>query len=634
MAVLKDLIVHGASRFINTANYTTAKGGVLAADKGVFNKLIATNAEIENLNVDELNANNLTAQNATVVGLLDVQGELHTNSWTNANIANIGGSFYISPTLSSAASSVTISLNTSVTPNTYTITVSGGSFVTSSTGITWSTGSRVMVTGSIKRNNISYPLGTCTGNLNAISSTGFTVTDIKISNVNSAIPGDSTVNGSLATIVKEFGSGTTFTSEKITISMYEIGPSGSYKPVGILLTSYGLNKETYIDIYGGVNPKNINTTDNIPDGYTDPNVRIGYLGGIPQYKDSAGNFHKPTGWGIYTDNGYFKGVVVADSGLIGGWTINSNALYYKNSVPGASTDTLVLSPHSAVNANAIANSPTGFNWFLSAGRSFGVTTSGVLYATGAHISGTIDVGPSSNVYNIFAQQADSVKRTQRIYYYAPSEGEGEESTESETLSAPETPNDWISASSGVETWINQRIEEVPASSGSGTEPLSVENYPNVWVSEQTEMVNGDIDCTPPKLDSISSIALDAQDLVNSLSDTINGENGLSEAIRLLTGSIIINPGDFTQTPPIEPSITIQTNSEEEGAETGKAALTLTSTQLILEKNNDAVITLDSTQDDGAIEANEIILNSGLRIGNLEIIPYNGGIGIRAWEVEE
>lgn len=327
MAVLKDLIVHGASRFLNTANYTTAKGGVLAADKGVFNKLIATNAEIENLNVDELNANNLTAQNATVVGLLDVQGELHTNSWTNANIANIGGSFYISPTLSSAASSVTISLNTSVTPNTYTITVSGGSFVTSGTGITWSSGSRVMVTGSIKRNNISYPLGTCTGNLNAISSTGFTVTDIKISNVNSAIPGDSTVNGTLATIIKEFGSGTTFTSEKITISMYEIGPSGSYKPVGILLTSYGLNKETYIDIYGGVNPKNTNTTDNIPDGFTDPNVRIGYLGGLPAYTDSANNSHKPTGWGIYTDNGYFKGVIVADSGLVGGWTIDSNSIH-------------------------------------------------------------------------------------------------------------------------------------------------------------------------------------------------------------------------------------------------------------------------------------------------------------------
>ena len=68
--------------------------GVIAAEQGIFNKLIATSATIGDLDVNNLNANN-----ATVVGLLDVRGELKTNSWSNSNIAAIEGNFYITPTL-------------------------------------------------------------------------------------------------------------------------------------------------------------------------------------------------------------------------------------------------------------------------------------------------------------------------------------------------------------------------------------------------------------------------------------------------------------------------------------------------------------------------------------------------------
>lgn len=35
----------------------------------------------------------------------------------------------------------------------------------------------------------------------------------------------------------------------------------------------------------------------------------------------------PDGWGIWTSNGYFSGVVSANAGQIGGWTIASNAIY-------------------------------------------------------------------------------------------------------------------------------------------------------------------------------------------------------------------------------------------------------------------------------------------------------------------
>lgn len=181
---------------------------------------------------------------------------------------------------------------------------------------------------------------------------------------------------------------------------------------------------------------------------------------------------------------------------------------------------------------------------------------------------------------------------------------------------------YVVVSGGIEKfykWFNSEYVEISA------------EQPNVWVCTQTEMANGDISCTTPVLDSISIVTLDTQDLINGISDTIDGEDGLSNSLKLLTGSIIIDQGDSTQNPPVEPSIKIQTNAEEDGSETGKASLNLTSTKLTLDKNDVTVITLDSTVDDGAVEANEIIVNSGLRLGDLEIIPYNGGIGVRRYE---
>lgn len=359
-----DKIHYGSNTYLlkdSNALYLTNEGnlkidGTVAADQGIFNKLIATTADIGTLDVD-----NLTAQNATVVGLLDVKGEMHTNTWTNANIANIGGSFYITPTVNCeiASNNTPMTITISGNANNRIIQVSNGNFITDSveaiggyvetkdttyksgktyyyvsngsyvefTGSTfvdgttyyefntdtyivkWSTGSKVMLTGSVKTSNsIEYPLGTCVGVLNTpLDSTGFTIASVD--------------SNALETIILDLG--TNLQSRDIKLSMYEIGPSTVSKPIGILMTSYGVDKSTYIDIYGGVSIK-----DNL--GYTEPNVRIGYLGGIPAYVDSIGNSHKPTGWGIYTDNGYFRGVVVADSGSIGGFSIGNNELYSQN----------------------------------------------------------------------------------------------------------------------------------------------------------------------------------------------------------------------------------------------------------------------------------------------------------------
>lgn len=439
MAVLKDLIVHGPSRFINTAQFEALKANRIGAEEGVFNKLIATNADIGTLDVDDL-----TAQNATVVGLLDVKGDLHTNSWTNSNISSVGGSFYVAPTVSTTIAEGGTPMNIAIggSAGARTFQVTGGAFVTdavktyngtTTSTVTWSVGSHVMVTGNIRVEangvkGVDYPLGTLNGYLaspvttggpSALVTNGFTIGEVN--------------SPALETIISELGT-SNLKSYEIKISMYEIGPKTSIKPVGIMMTSYGVDKSTYIDIYGGVNVKNSS-------GVTIPNVRIGYLGGLGAL--NAVNGETPTGWGIYTDNGYFNGVIVSQSGKIGnftldtslrdkktsynettndgiflgttgiglgkgifsvsptgyltaksgsiaGWTFNTTSLYKNNATPGASGSTLVMSTGTQ-SSNSIAGSTGKNTWMLSAGTGFGVTTSGVLYATGAKIAGDVTV---------------------------------------------------------------------------------------------------------------------------------------------------------------------------------------------------------------------------------------------------
>ena len=397
MAVLKDLIVHGASRFVNVAQFNSLGADKISAEEGIFNKLIATN-----LSATEASITNLTATNAKVMGLLDVKGELHTNKWTNSNISNIGGSFYISPTVNTTivSGNTPMSVTITGTANNRSFQVSGGNFTTDAvkiyengsthsvyaTGTTagWPVGSHVMVTGNIRLTStgVDYPLGTLTGYLTAyLSQGGFTVGGIN--------------SPALETIITELGT-SNLKSYDISISMFEIGPRGSntLKPVGIMMTSYGVDKSTYIDIYGGVNTK---TTDSAT-GFTIPNVRIGYLGGLPVYTDSNNNSHQPVGWGIYTDNGYFKGVVVADSGLVGNFTIAED-LHSGTTGIGIDANVYVSPGTEAPEGITIAGSPEQLTWAFTAGQNFGVTTTGALYATDASISGLIKATDGLQVFD-------------------------------------------------------------------------------------------------------------------------------------------------------------------------------------------------------------------------------------------
>lgn len=342
--------------------------GEFRATKGIFKELIAAKGQISDLSV-----NNLTADTAIVTGLLDVKGELHTNKWTNANIANIGGSFYISPTVNTTITTGDpMSITFGGSANNRTLTISGGNFVTDAVKIrsgnststaSWSIGSRVMITGNIRAGTtgVDYPLGTIEGYLTAVlTSSGFAVGE-----VNSL---------ALEAIISQIGT-SNIKSYNLSISMLEIGPKTALKPVGIMMTSYGVDKSTYLDIYRGVNQKNSSTNK------VDPNLRIGYLGGLSSYTDSAGNTHQPVGWGIYTDNGFFKGTIVADSGSIGKFTIDASAI--KTGTIGA-LNGILISPDNTTSYTINGGSRT--NLRLAIGTKFGVDNNGVLYADGANIT--------------------------------------------------------------------------------------------------------------------------------------------------------------------------------------------------------------------------------------------------------
>ena len=346
----------------------------IAAERGVFNKLIATSASIGDLDV-----NNLTAQNATVVGLLDVKGELHTNQWTNANIANIGGSFYISPTIEDfddGSPLISISYDSSsAAPLEMAIS---GKFATdfvksgqSATGVNWPADSLILVTGDIEVNGMTYPLGTLKGTLKSpVTATNQqTSKTITLDNLKDA------QNNSNPSVLQELYeannhssiSNATFKNGKI--SLYEIE---GYR-IGILLSSMGDDSNSIIDIYGGVS--------------SEPNVRIGHLGTIPSWTDDAGITHTPKGWGIYTNNGYFTGTVIANAGVIGGWVTSSSALY-KGAF--ASNGSIWLTPNGYDSSIGIGGAPpTLHSWAATASNKFGVTTSGDLFASSATISGNI-----------------------------------------------------------------------------------------------------------------------------------------------------------------------------------------------------------------------------------------------------
>ena len=395
MAVLKDLIVHGSSRFLNKTYMNTLNINEIEADKGKFNRLLVED---------------VTATNATVLGLLDVKGELHTNTWTNSNIATIDGSFYITPTIGLPdGGTASVSANSiSFAGTGYSLDTIYTNEATSSTtsSVSWTVGSKILVTGEVEVNGEWMPFGTLTGLLGATSSTSIAVNTLK-ANRPATVSSNPETLAAIISAATEAGIATSSLSYRnVKISMYQTNRANNgttYYPLGIYMSALGANGRTFIDIYGGNNAVSATYTS----AMALPVVRVGNLSSmnLPQVGGVT-----PNGWGIYTSNGFFSGTVAAKQGKIGdgtaAWTIGndgnntariyapSNRTAWNTNANGIWIATDVISggaqTGSAVSGQYASTDP---KWYIKANGDvkFGELTyiNGTLTVPAAKVSGTL-----------------------------------------------------------------------------------------------------------------------------------------------------------------------------------------------------------------------------------------------------
>lgn len=313
---------------------TIGSGGLTVAGASTLGTANITNGNIDTASITNGTASNFNVTNIFRATRFDLQ-----------SVAQLGGAFYVSPTIMLPNSGTTFT--TSIANGFLTIVISDSSITsTEIAGVVWAANAKVKASGKIG-NTIT---GTMDGTVTAINTTAHTLT-IKVSGENAL----SVVAG-------------TYQSSQIsnfTVMLYETSDS---KPVGIILNSYGTNHLAYIDIYGGSS--------------TTPNVRIGNIGGLTFNGSTLTNQ-----WGIFTNNGYYSGKIVANGGAIGGFEIGTDSIHTSGVVVTSNAENSVALSSSTFTRTINGTSRTGLK--LAIGSNFGVSSTGVLYVGNAIVSGAI-----------------------------------------------------------------------------------------------------------------------------------------------------------------------------------------------------------------------------------------------------
>lgn len=255
-----------------------------------------------------------------VTQLLTAEG-IQTKNWTASNISTIDGSFYICPTISCISGTIkyvssggTLEMNAG---DGYSFDINS-IFTKNNNSAAWTSSSWVMVTGEVSINNEWVPIGTIRGKITA---TAPTTSKITIGNLTSNL-----TDGLSPKILELMTNNVAHTFRNLKISLYSYFNNSQENLLGIMLTTAGAGNRTYIDIYDGSNKTNGKTSSS---GfvYTEPMVRIGNLNGLNSYTQSNKFTVTPSGWGIYTTNGFFVGDVYAENGYIGGFTIGTSDIH-------------------------------------------------------------------------------------------------------------------------------------------------------------------------------------------------------------------------------------------------------------------------------------------------------------------
>lgn len=302
-------------------------------------------------------ANNITATNVTVNDTLKAfKYELNT-------IQDLGGEFCVAPTIYiQSGATVNVSKASSTT---IIVSILDKTAITSDSiqGVRWAQNSKIKFQGKIDGLNIR-----CSGIMAAKLNTTANTMSLTL-----------TVESAIADHFATAKNGVSYSD--ISVMLYQrygkkIGSTTEnvYSPVGIRMSATGnANSAPYVDIWG-------NKSNSDPDTvYTVPSVRLGYLDGL-----KCGTYDC-VGYGLYADNVYLNGTIISNSGTIGGFNINTNALV--NGTWG--TDKSVLMSTGTTENKAVGGSSAISGWCFTAGSKFGVTTSGDLYASNVNISGKV-----------------------------------------------------------------------------------------------------------------------------------------------------------------------------------------------------------------------------------------------------
>ena len=333
----------------STADYTSR---IIESTSGTItitpNLKVGTSATIPTATITTANIS--TSNMSTgIAENLNVTNKLHATHFDLQSVAQLGGAFYVSPTVKFPTDSNT-TFTVTKSGSTLNITISD-SALTSTTlaGVVWGANAKIKASGKIG----TITTGTMDGTVTSLNTSNHTLV-ISVSGENS-----SSVTA---------GSYTSANIDNFCVMMYETSDG---HPVGIMMNSYGTDGRTYIDIHGGTASA------------TTPNVRIGNLGGLSFNDTTLSNQ-----WGIYTNNGYYTGSIVANGGKIGGFTIGASAIY-TGTLTANSDNNIGLS--SADFTRTIGGTSRADLRF-AIGDKFGITGDGVLYAhslqaTGGKIGG-------------------------------------------------------------------------------------------------------------------------------------------------------------------------------------------------------------------------------------------------------
>lgn len=286
------------------------------------------------------------ADATAILNELTVLSTLRAKEYELDHVQNLGGTFMVSPSFicTEGSTSVTVS---AISGSEVTFVIKDNATLTKTEIATasWVLNSQIKLSGKIGNAILANATGTIT---KSVDINNHTIT-VKV-DVGSSTVGNFTVN-------------TTYSGSQVSkLALMMIRNASGYR-LGIYLESYSSeNKKPVINIFDGSD--------------TNPKVVLGKLDGTPKVNDIS-----PTGYGLYSDNAFLKGTIIATSGTIGGFTLSTNSI--QNGTFGQ--DGSVMMSLGSNNSASIGGSSNINGWTFTAGSKFGVTKNGAMYATSGKI---------------------------------------------------------------------------------------------------------------------------------------------------------------------------------------------------------------------------------------------------------